>query len=437
MGSIIVNNVGKCYKYYTSKWHRVWEKLYPGNTERHTKKWVLKDISFEIGVGESVGIVGVNGAGKSTLLKLLTGTTQPTYGTIQVSGRVAALLELGMGFHPEFTGRQNVYMSGLMMGYSRDQMDELMPGIEQFADIGEYIDRPVRVYSSGMQMRLAFAVATASRPGILIVDEALSVGDSRFQAKCYARISDFKKQGTTLLLVSHSVGDIVRHCDRAIFLKDGAINMDGSARDVTNRYLDELFGKPQFEAITKRARGTKAQSGTALSTMNEGDLYHTRRGYRPEEYRWGQGGATIIDYEIQVAGTRYPPTINSGELVEFYLKVRFEVDFDNVVPGILIKTLDGLFLYGSNSFLSSVGRENISAKRGDVRIFKFSMPLNLNSGDYLLSLGISAGNPQGDMTPLDRRYDSVILHVNKGMEFWGVVDLQAEFYIVNDGRLNG
>lgn len=434
MGSIIVNNIGKCYKYYNSKWYRVWEKLYPGNTEWHTKKWVLKDISFEIEAGESVGIVGVNGAGKSTLLKLLTGTTQPTHGTIQVSDRVAALLELGMGFHPEFTGRQNVYMSGLMMGYSRDQMDELMSGIEQFADIGEYIDRPVRVYSSGMQMRLAFAVATASRPGILIVDEALSVGDSRFQAKCYTRISDFKKQGTTLLLVSHSVGDIVRHCDRAIFLKDGAISMDGSARDVTNRYLDELFGKPQFEATTKRALGEKAPSGTALSTMNDGDLYHTRHGYRPEEYRWGQGGATIIDYDIMAAGAHYPPTINSGELIEIYLKVRFEVDFDNVVPGILIKTLDGLFLYGSNSFLSSAGRENISAKRGEVRIFKFSMPLNLNSGDYLMSLGISAGNPQADMTPLDRRYDSVILHVNKSMEFWGVVDLKAEFYTVDDGR---
>ncbi len=433
MGSVAVNDVAKCYKYYTSKWHRAWEKLYPGKSEWHTKKWVLKEVSFGIGTGESVGIVGVNGAGKSTLLKLLTGTTQPTRGTIQVNDRVAALLELGMGFHSEFTGRQNVYMSGLMMGYNRGQMDELMPGIEQFADIGEYIDRPVRVYSSGMQMRLAFAVATASRPGILIIDEALSVGDSRFQAKCYARISDYKKQGTTLLLVSHSVGDIVRHCDRAIFLKGGTIGMDGSARDVTNRYLDELFGKPQFETAMKEGPAASSPSRTALSTANDGDVYHSRHGYRPEEYRWGQGGAEIIDYDIQVGGTHYPPTIDSGEPTEFYLKVRFDVGFDNVVPGILIKTLDGLFLYGSNSFLSSAGRENISAERGDVRIFRFSMPLNLNSGDYLLSFGISAGDPQGEMTPLDRRYDSVILHVSKGMEFWGVVDLKAKFHAVNEG----
>lgn len=159
-----------------------------------------------------------------------------------------------MGFHPDFTGRQNVYMSGLMMGLGREEIERLMPEIEAFADIGDYIEEPVRIYSSGMQMRLAFAVATASRPDILIVDEALSVGDSRFQAKCYARIADFKEQGTTLLLVSHSAGDIVKHCDRAIFLKNGDICMDGTARDVTNRYLDELFGKPDKDSATKAQR---------------------------------------------------------------------------------------------------------------------------------------------------------------------------------------
>ncbi|HDV3492352.1 TPA: O99 family O-antigen export ABC transporter ATP-binding subunit, partial [Escherichia coli] len=223
---------GKAYKYYDSKWKRIFEKLTPGKAILHSKKWVLRNISFTINPGESVGIVGVNGAGKSTLLKLLTGTTQPTEGTIQICGRVAALLELGMGFHPDFTGRQNVYMSGLMMGLSREQISHLMPEIESFADIGNYIDQPVRIYSSGMQMRLAFSVATAYRPDILIVDEALSVGDSRFQAKCFSRIAEFKKAGTTLLLVSHSASDIVRHCDRAIFLKNGSIELDGSSRDV-------------------------------------------------------------------------------------------------------------------------------------------------------------------------------------------------------------
>ncbi|WP_058914167.1 ABC transporter ATP-binding protein [Entomohabitans teleogrylli] len=428
--SIQVRNVGKAYKYYTSKWKRVFEKLSPGDRVHHTKKWVLRDISFTIEPGEAVGIVGVNGAGKSTLLKLLTGTTQATEGEIAISGRVAALLELGMGFHPDFTGRQNVFMSGLMMGLNRDEISALMPEIEAFADIGDYIDQPVRIYSSGMQMRLAFAVATASRPDILIVDEALSVGDSRFQAKCYARIADFKKQGTTLLLVSHSAGDIVKHCDRAIFLKNGRISMDGSSRDVTNRYLDELFGKPQ-QAAAEPSQPASESAGSGLSLTDAGDVYHTRHGYRPEEYRWGQGGARIIDYNIRAAGADYPTTIQSSQQTDFFIKVAFDTDFDSVVPGILIKTLDGIFLYGTNSFLASEGRENFSVQRGEVKVFKFSFPLNLNSGDYLLSFGISAGNPQSDMTPLDRRYDSIILHVSKNMEFWGIIDLKSTFESCN------
>ncbi|EFE9874285.1 ABC transporter ATP-binding protein, partial [Escherichia coli] len=421
-------------KYYDSKWKRIFEKLTPGKAILHSKKWVLRNISFTINPGESVGIVGVNGAGKSTLLKLLTGTTQPTEGTIQICGRVAALLELGMGFHPDFTGRQNVYMSGLMMGLSREQISHLMPEIESFADIGNYIDQPVRIYSSGMQMRLAFSVATAYRPDILIVDEALSVGDSRFQAKCFSRIAEFKKAGTTLLLVSHSASDIVRHCDRAIFLKNGSIELDGSSRDVTNRYMDELFGKTNSLSEYKK-NSTEPKNSMALfkdaDPTETKEFYHTRPGYRPEEYRWGQGGARIIDYTIQVNGKHYPSNIESNQLTDFYIKVFFEQSYDNIVPGILIKTLDGIFLYGTNSFLASEGKDEIGVKSGDIKIFKFSFPLDLNSGDYMLSFGVSAGNPQSEMIPLDRRYDSVILHVRKKMEFWGIIDLKSSFSCCN------
>ena len=432
--SIYVKNVGKAYKYYDSKWKRIFEKLTPGKAILHSKKWVLRNISFTINPGESVGIVGVNGAGKSTLLKLLTGTTQPTEGTIQICGRVAALLELGMGFHPDFIGRQNVYMSGLMMGLSREQISHLMPEIESFADTGNYIDQPVRIYSSGMQMRLAFSVATAYRPDILIVDEALSVGDSRFQAKCFSRIAEFKKAGTTLLLVSHSASDIVRHCDRAIFLKNGSIELDGSSRDVTNRYMDELFGKTNSLSEYKK-NSTEPKNSMALfkdaDPTETKEFYHTRPGYRPEEYRWGQGGARIIDYTIQVNGKHYPSNIESNQLTDFYIKVFFEQSYDNIVPGILIKTLDGIFLYGTNSFLASEGKDEIGVKSGDIKIFKFSFPLDLNSGDYMLSFGVSAGNPQSEMIPLDRRYDSVILHVRKKMEFWGIIDLKSSFSCCN------
>ena len=181
MGSLTVTNLGKAYKQYSSRWSRLLEWVTPGNAKRHHLKWVLQGINFAVQPGEAVGIIGVNGAGKSTLLKMITGTTQPTTGTVQINGRIAALLELGMGFHPDFTGRQNVHTAGQLMGISFEEANRLMPEIEAFADIGDYIDQPVRIYSSGMQVRLAFAVATAIRPEVLIVDEALSVGDAAFQ----------------------------------------------------------------------------------------------------------------------------------------------------------------------------------------------------------------------------------------------------------------
>ncbi|HEU4852819.1 MAG TPA: ABC transporter ATP-binding protein, partial [Telluria sp.] len=203
MGAIHVEHLGKAYKQYPEKWSRLAEWMFPARGPRHHLKWVLQDISFYVAPGEAVGLIGINGAGKSTLLKLITGTTQATTGAVHTHGRVAALLELGMGFHPDFTGRQNVLMAGQLLGMQVHEILELMPQIEEFAGIGDYMDQPVRVYSSGMQMRVAFSVATARRPDILIVDEALSVGDAYFQHKSFDRIRQFRQQGTTLLLVSH------------------------------------------------------------------------------------------------------------------------------------------------------------------------------------------------------------------------------------------
>ena len=192
MGSITVTDLGKAYKQYPTRWARLAEWVLPGSKLRHHLKWVMQGVNFTVRPGEAVGIIGINGAGKSTLLKMITGTTQPTTGSVVMSGRVAALLELGMGFHPDFTGRQNVFMAGQLLGYSVEDLARLMPDIEAFAEIGDYIDQPVRMYSSGMQMRLAFSVATAVRPDILIVDEALYVGDVFFQAKCYRRMEEIR-----------------------------------------------------------------------------------------------------------------------------------------------------------------------------------------------------------------------------------------------------
>lgn len=418
-----VEGLGKAYRVWGSEWLRIanWFGLGARPREEH---WILRDVTFSLEAGQSVGIMGKNGAGKSTLLKLVTGTSQPTEGRIVRRGRIAAILELGMGFNPELSGRANVLHTAGLMGYTLDQIESVMPEIQDFAEIGDYFDEPVRTYSSGMQVRVAFAVATAFRPDILIVDEALSVGDAYFQAKCFKRIQSFKDEGTALVLVSHSVGDIVKHCDRAILIKEGRVYADGPSREVSNLYLDELFGK--------KAASAQADISCASHRMIGGseDVLHTRPYYNANEHRWGQGGAKIVDYLVVSEGQEFPTRLKSGAITEFFLKIAFERDFDSVVPGFLIKTLEGLFLYGTNSFLSSHGSVGLAVKAGDVIVCKFFMPLDLNEANYLVSFGVSSGDPLGELTPLDRRYDAVMVDVARGMQFWGMMDLRAGFELV-------
>lgn len=425
-GHLTLEGVGKAYRHWGSEWLRAasWFGLPVRPKEEH---WIVRNVTLTIGAGEAVGVVGRNGAGKSTLLKLITGTTQPTEGRISRGGRIAAILELGMGFNPDLTGRQNCFHSAGLMGYTQQQIEGMMPAIEAFAEVGEYFDEPVRTYSSGMQVRVAFAVATAFRPDILIVDEALSVGDAYFQAKCFKRVQEFKEQGTTLILVSHSVGDIVKHCDRVIFIKDGGVHADGPSREISNLYLDELFGRKTGNAVVAEP-GSSTPPSNSMGTGIE-DLFHTRRGYNKGEHRWGQGGARIIDYAVVSCGEEHPARLDSGARTEFMMKVVFDQDVESAVPGILIKTLEGLFLYGTNSFLASNGAKVISAKAGDVLVCAFQLPMNVNEGHYMVSLGISSGDPLSELTPLDRRYDSILLDVSRPMQFWGIVDLHAEFSV--------
>ena len=252
MSTITVSNLGKAYKHYPTRWSRAAEWLFPRNQARHQLHWVLKDINFKVSKGEAVGLIGRNGAGKSTLLKMIVGTTQPTIGRIEVNGRVTALLELGMGFHPDFTGRQNVQMMGQLLGLSGREIDRLIPEIEEFADIGDYINQPVRIYSSGMQMRLAFAVATCARPDILIVDEALSVGDIGFQAKCMKRMNDLLSSGVTALFVSHGLNQIRQFCNRAIYLSEGSVRAIGPADRVCDLYQNDLAGGLAIKTFRNR-----------------------------------------------------------------------------------------------------------------------------------------------------------------------------------------
>src|SRR5450830_1000500 len=262
-GHIQVSGLGKAYKLYPTRWSRLAEWMFPQLGKRHALKWVLEGINFQVSPGEAVGLIGINGAGKSTLLKLITGTTQPTTGNVWMNGSVAALLELGMGFHPDFTGRQNAYMAGQLLGMTVDEITALMPQIEAFADIGDYMDQPVRVYSSGMQMRVAFSVATARRPDILIVDEALSVGDAYFQHKSFDRIRQFRKEGTTLLLVSHDKQAIQSVCDRAILLDGGRLAREGRPEEIMD-YYNALLAERDNSRVRVEDSGDKTQtvSGT-------------------------------------------------------------------------------------------------------------------------------------------------------------------------------
>ena len=325
MGIITVTDLGKAYKKYPTRWSRLREWLEPFSKPRHQFTWVLQNINFTVNPGEAVGIIGINGAGKSTLLKMSTGTTQPTTGSVAITGRVAALLELGMGFHPDFTGRQNVYMAGQLLGMTIAEITALMPEIEAFAEIGDYIDQPVRVYSSGMQMRVAFSVATARRPDVLIVDEALSVGDAYFQHKSFDRIRAFRKLGTTLLIVSHDKQAIQSICDRAILLNAGKISMQGEPEAVMDYYNAMLTEK---ENLTIRQQPS---ADGRLQTIS------------------GSGEATVENITLLDAKGEKVEVVNVGQPLRLTIVARAAVDISGLVLGYMIKDRLGQPIFVTNT----------------------------------------------------------------------------------------
>ena len=362
MGSIHVSALGKAYRQYPSRWGRLAEWFLPFGGPRHHLKWVLHDISFTVTPGEAVGIIGINGAGKSTLLKLITGTSQPTTGGVQLSGRVAALLELGMGFHPDFSGRQNAYMAGQLIGLTAAEITALMPAIEAFAEIGEYIDMPVRVYSSGMSMRLAFSIATCKRPDILIVDEALSVGDAYFQHKSFDRIREFGKQGTTLLIVSHDKAAIQSICHRAILLNGGKVEMEGDPEAVMDYYnaLIADTGKATVQQLTLDDGRTQTISGTGEAVVSEVGVYN-------------QAGEKI-------------DVLRVGEQVELRVVVGVKRAIDSLVLGYGIKDRLGQVMYGTNTWHT---QQVITAPAaGDEYRFSIAFPANFGVGSYSIQIAL-------------------------------------------------
>jgi lipopolysaccharide transport system ATP-binding protein len=362
MGTITVTGLGKAYKQYPSRWGRLAEWLLPVSRQRHQLKWVLQDISFTVKPGRALGIIGINGAGKSTLLKMITGTTVPSAGSVQVTGRVAALLELGMGFHPDFTGRQNVVMAGQLLGLSVEDIHRLMPEIEAFAEVGDYIEQPVRVYSSGMQMRLAFSVATAIRPDVLIVDEALSVGDAYFQHKSFDRIRSFRREGTTLLLVSHDKAAIQSICDEAILLNGGRLAMRGEPEAVMDYYNAMIAEK---ENSTVRQQPT--QDGR-IQTIS------------------GTGEATVSAVRLTNGREQEAEVVAVGELVTLELEVRIHRDVEALVLGYMIKDRLGQPVFGTNTH--HLERTEHTLHAGETVTYRFRFQANLGEGSYSVATAV-------------------------------------------------
>lgn len=362
MGTISVCGLGKAYKQYPSRWSRLVEWVFPFAGEKHKLKWVLQDLNFEVAAGEAVGIIGVNGAGKSTLLKMITGTTQPTTGEVSFTGKVAALLELGMGFHPDFTGRQNALMAGQLLGYQMDEINKLMPSIEAFAEIGTYMDQPVRMYSSGMQMRLAFSVATAHRPDVLIVDEALSVGDAYFQHKSFERIREFRRLGTTLLLVSHDKSAIQSICDRAILLSSGKLAMQGAPEAVMD-YYNAMLADNQNQRVSQ----TVLPNGQTQTVS-------------------GTGEATVTDIKILSAQGDELEVVDVGQSVRLTVEVLVRQDIDRLVLGYGIKDRLGQVIYGTNTDLKNIPLHSVKA--GSTHVFNFDFQAALGVGTYSIQTAL-------------------------------------------------
>jgi lipopolysaccharide transport system ATP-binding protein len=359
---IAVDNLSKRYKRYPHRWARLGEWLSGGRWTRCESRWVLRGVSFTVRGGEAVGVVGANGAGKSTLLKILAGTTQPSGGSVALSGRVAALLELGMGFHPDFTGRQNAIMGCQMLGMSAAEVQTQLPAIVDFAELADALDQPLRNYSTGMQMRLAFSVATAVRPDVLIVDEALSVGDAYFQHKSMHRIRTYRAQGTTLLFVSHDPAAVKSLCDRALLLDRGLLLRSGPP-DAVLDYYNALVAQREHDAGIEQ-HGDPGQTVT----------------------RSGNGRARIASVEMTDSDQRVRRTFQVGDAARISCHIDFRADIEAPTVGILVRDRLGNDVFGTNTYYLNVVEPRICA--GERLTATFATRLNLGPGSYSLTVAV-------------------------------------------------
>lgn len=452
--AIQVQDVSKIYKLYDKPIDRLKESLSLTHKNYHKDFFALSDISFNVKKGETVGIIGTNGSGKSTILKIITGVLTPTSGQVRVSGVISALLELGAGFNMDYTGIENIYMNGTMMGFSKKEMDEKLPDILEFADIGDFVYQPVKTYSSGMFVRLAFALSINVEPEILIVDEALSVGDVFFQAKCYRRMEEIRKNGTTILMVTHDMGSVIKYCDRVVLLNKGHYVAEGAPGKMVDLYKkilanqmddleEELLEMNDFSGgmadgaagaagkagadgsgnTTGNADGSKAAGTAGHAHKKHSGLMKDKITINPNRTEYGNGKAEIYDLGMFDERGNLTNLLLKGEYFTIKEKIRFHDSIQAPIFTYTIKDKKGADLTGTNTMFE--GTEIRPVKNGDEYEVNFRQKMTLQGGEYLLSMSCT-GFEQGEHTVYHRLYDVANITVISNKNTVGVYDMESE-----------
>lgn len=440
--ALSLRDISKCYKRYHRPVDRLKELLLPGRYSAELF-WALRNINLDVYQGETLGIVGQNGSGKSTLLQIIAGTLTPTTGQVYTNGRISALLELGSGFNPEFTGRQNVFFNGRLLGLSRQEIEARFDAIAAFAEIGDFIDQPVKTYSSGMMVRLAFAVVANTEPKILIVDEALAVGDARFQARCMKRIRELREQGVTILFVSHDSSSVKMLCERAVLMNYGRIQEVGSPKDIINHYIALLsaeeinpsepfdesphtnFENPVETPLEPSVEELEIETLTRSSAHSSAEVLVRPQSDCASEadqsvHRHGNQQALIRNVQITDANHKSSLKIETGTVFTLRVTVDAKVDLSDLVVGISIRNLIGLVIYGTNTLL--VNDELLEVRKNQSLDVVFQIPCHFNKGVYTVTVGLHS---QAGIS-YDWIDELIVFEVINGRHCDGVVDLNAQ-----------
>ena len=415
--AISVKDVSKMYKLFDKNSDRLKDALGFSKKQLYKEHYALHHLSFDVYKGETVGIIGTNGAGKSTILKIITGVLNPTEGELEINGRISALLELGAGFNPEYNGIENVYLNGTMLGFTKEEIDERLPKILEFADIGDFVYQPVKTYSSGMFVRLAFAVAINIDPEILIVDEALSVGDVFFQAKCYQKFEDFKRDGKTILFVSHDLGSISRYCDRVILLNKGEKQSEGKPKEMINLYKRLITTKADNN------QNENAKDKELISINSISGEWKKNFTVNPKLEEYGDGKANIIDFAIIDNEGNLTNVIEKGTKFTVKTKIRIEEPIKDPIFTLTFKNVRGVDITGTNTMLEDI-RLGV-CNTGECYIASYEQEMNLQGGEYLISMSCT-GYENGDLKAHHRLYDLLSITVVSDKNTVGFYDMNSK-----------